>query len=157
MINACITVYYPPAGRAPEYVHRDFLNEAEYKLFECPTVTMICKSFIFFYRLCFKNPLAMAIVRYTLLFSGSYYCLCIRICNCRSGAKIWRKDCTSYNSRWDYNKVFCYPIKDHMSTEDAEVEWLLLMDSWQRFAFENPCVDIFETERMGLGTTMLFE
>lgn len=66
MMNSCITVYYPPASsRAPEYVHRDFLNEAEYILFESPTVTMICKSFIIFYRLCFKNPLAMAIVRYT--------------------------------------------------------------------------------------------
>lgn len=39
-----------------------------------------------------------------------------------------------------------------MSTEDAEVEWLLLMDSWQRFAFQNLCVEIFETENMGLGT-----
>ena len=65
MINSCITVSYPPAGRAPEYVHRDFLNEAEYILLESPTVTMICKSFIIFYILCFKHPLAIAIIRYT--------------------------------------------------------------------------------------------
>ncbi len=71
MKNSCITVYYPPAGRGPEYVHRDFLNEAEYILFESSTVTTICKSYIFFYRLCFKNSLAMAIVRYT------YYSICI--------------------------------------------------------------------------------
>ena len=76
--------------------------------------------------------------------------------NVRSGAKIWRKDSPSYNSLWDYNKVFCYPIQDHMSIEDAEVEWLLLMDAWQRFAFQNPCVEIFETENMGLGMFMVF-
>ena len=43
-----------------------------------------------------------------------------------------------------------------MSIEDAEVEGLLLMDAWQRFAFQNPCVEIFETENMGLGMFMVF-
>ncbi len=69
----------------------------------------------------------------------------------RTGAKLWRKDCQSYDSRWDFNKVYCHPIKDHIPADDAEVEWLLLMDSWQRFSFQNPCVEIFETINMGLG------
>ena len=58
-MNSYIITVYHPVNQAPEYVHRNFLSEE----FERPSVTMICKSYIVFYRLCFKNPLAMALIR----------------------------------------------------------------------------------------------
>ncbi len=61
IMNSCIIKVNHPVNHAPEYVHRNFLSEAECILFERPSVTMICKSYIVFYRLCFKNPLAGAL------------------------------------------------------------------------------------------------
>ena len=56
---------YPPATpRTPAYVHHDFMEEAEIIIFEHQSITLYCKSFIVFYRLCFKNPIVFALVRY---------------------------------------------------------------------------------------------
>ena len=47
----------------PDFVHRDFLTEAECILFESMGVTVFCKSWILFYRLVFQNELLFAAVR----------------------------------------------------------------------------------------------
>jgi len=53
----------PVTPRIPAFVHHDFLNEAEVFIFEHQGITLFCKSFIVFYRLCLKNPLVFALVR----------------------------------------------------------------------------------------------
>ena len=51
----------------PDFVHRDFLTDAECILYESMGVTVFCKSWIIFYRLVFHNDLLFAAVRYCFI------------------------------------------------------------------------------------------
>ena len=51
----------------PDFVHREFLTDAECILYESMGVTVFCKSWIVFYRLVFHNDLLFAAVRYCFI------------------------------------------------------------------------------------------
>ena len=59
-----------------------------------------------------------------------FFIMCFSRVDCRSRARPWNRFCRSFNVNLSYSNVLSYPNQDHMTREEAELEWRAIVDYW---------------------------
>jgi len=89
------------------------------------------------------------------MFLNEYICVVTKLVthyiDRRSRARPYDRFCRSFNVNFSYSYVFCYPIQDHMTREEADLEWRAMMDYWADVCFGNNRIEVYKTQFMGLG------
>ena len=109
-------------------------NHCEKILYETPTISVVLKSWLVFYRFGLNDPPMFEVMKF-------------------DNHRPWRHMDLYWNvPQWVFHPTHTRPIQNTLFVEEAAREWECLLDYWFEVCFvNNTCFEVVVTETMGLG------